>query len=143
MPLDNELYIGTFAGGVGGMAKVSSLGEGVYSHAISEGAFTVDPVTYSRTAQQADGGVRQLGWLQTAWHISGLRAEQYDAIIAYKTDTTTLLYIHTLGEDGATYVTYLAKAIFPVIVNRGEPTAVEKGPVLDFEIRFIQLLEQE
>ena len=83
-----------------------------------------------------------MGWKQTAWHINGLRAEQYDALIAYKIDLSTMVYIHTISEDGATYKTYLAKALFPPTINRSDPTAVEAGAVFDWEIRFIQMIEQ-
>lgn len=142
MPLDDELYIGTEAGGVNGMVKVSSLGLGNYSPAISEGAFTVDPVTFSKIVRRSDGGIIEHGWKQCAWHINGLRDEQYTALIAYKTALTTNLYIRTLGEDGKTYKDYLATALFQPVVNRGDPTAVEGGAVFDFEIRFIKMIEQ-
>lgn len=142
MPYDNELYIGTQAGGEGGMVKVSSLGMGTYSSAIAEGAFTVDPVTFSRVTQRADGTVIEQGWKQTTWHINGLRDEQHTAIIAYKTSLTTTLYIRTLSEDGKTYKNYLAKAIFQPTINRGDAMAGEAGAVFDFEIRFIQMIEQ-
>jgi hypothetical protein len=142
MPYDDELYLGTFAGGEGGMAKVSSLGEGSYASAIQRGSFTVDPVTFSRIVQKATGAQIQQGWRQAAWHIAGLRDEQHAAIIAYKVDLTTALYIRTHSEDGKTYKNYLVDAIFPPIVNRGDPTAVEAGAVFDFEIRFIKMIEQ-
>jgi hypothetical protein len=137
----NELMIGNYADGVSMMVAISTLGRGDYSDNIAEGAFTVDPVSYSKAVQAADGSVRLMGWMECAWHISGLRAEQYDGLIAYKTGTTIRLYIRTLSEDGATYKNYSAKAIFPPRITRGDPTAVEDGPVLDFEIRFIQLVE--
>jgi hypothetical protein len=142
MPLDNELYLGTQAGGVNGMVKVSSLGQGNYASAIAEGSFTVDPVTFSKITRRADGGIIEQGWKQTAWHINGLRDSQYTALIAYKTALTTVLYIRTLGEDGKTYKDYLATALFQPVVNRGDPTAVESGAVFDFEIRFIKMIEQ-
>jgi hypothetical protein len=142
MPLNDEIYIGTEAGGVGGMVPVSSLGQGVYATAIAEGSFTVDPVSYSQIISTAGGNIRQLGWIQTQWHINGLRAEQYDAIIAYKVDLSTPLYIHTLTEDGATYASYYAKALFPPIINRGDPMAVEAGAVFDWTLRFIQMVVQ-
>ena len=142
MPLLDELYIGTQGGGVNGMVTVSSLGMGSYSPHIQEGAFTVDPVMYSKIIQDVDGSVIEQGWKQCAWHISGLRAAQYDALIAFRVALTTTLYIRTLSEDAATYKNYLVKAIFPPVVIRGEPTAVEDGPVLDFELRFIQMVEQ-
>jgi hypothetical protein len=142
MPYNDELYIGTFAGGEAGMVPVSSIGEGDYASNIQQGAFTVDPVSYSKIIQIANGDNLNMGWKQAAWHISGLRDEQYTAIAAYKTNLTTQVYIRTLSEDGKTYKNYLAKAIFPPIVNRGDPTAVEAGAVFDFEIRFIQMVEQ-
>lgn len=142
MSLDDELYIGNKAGGVAGMVKVSTLGQGTYSPAISEGAFTVDPVTFSKIVRRADGGMIEQGWKQCAWHINGLRDEQYTALIAYKTALTTDLYIRTLGEDGKTYKNYSATAIFQPLVNRGDPMAAEAGAVFDFEIRFIKLVEQ-
>lgn len=143
MSLADELYIGTNAGGVAGMVKVSSLGQGDYSTAISEGSFTVDPVTFSKIVRRADGGMVEHGWKQCAWHINGLRDEQHTALIAFKTALTTELYIRTLGEDGKTYKNYAATAIFQPIVNRGDPMVEEAGAVFDFEIRFIKLVEQE
>lgn len=142
MPFDNELYIGDFAGGVNGMIKVSSLGEGVYASAISEGAFTVDPVHRSAIVQLGDGSEIEHGWIQTTWHINGLRAEQYDALAVYRTAHSTQVYIRTLDEDGDGYKNYLATMIWPVKPNRGDPMAVEAGGVFDFELRFIQLVEQ-
>lgn len=142
MPWDNELYIGDLADGVNGMVKVSSLGQGVYAPAISEGAFTVDPMAYSLTVRLGDGSDIEMGWQQTEWHINGLRAEQYDAIEAYKVELSTQLYIRTYKNDGKTFANYLVMAIFPVKPNRGDPTAVEDGAVFDYTIRFIQAEEQ-
>jgi hypothetical protein len=138
----NEIMIGTYAGGVAGMVKVSSLGEGEYASAIDEGAFGVDPLSYSQIIRTGDGSEKEMGWLQTEWHINGLRAEQYEAIESYKADHTTRLYIRTLKNDGARYGNYLVKAIFPVKPNRGDPTAVEDGAVFDYAIRFTQAIEQ-
>jgi hypothetical protein len=142
MPWDNELYIGDLAGGVNGMVKVSSLGQGVYAPAISEGSFTVDPMSYSLTVKLGDGSDIEMGWQQTEWHINGLRAEQYDAIENYKVALSTQLYIRTYKNDGKTFANYLVMAIFPVKPNRGDPTAVEDGAVFDYTIRFIQAEEQ-
>lgn len=142
MPFDNELYIGTFAGGVNGMVKVSSLGAGVYASAIQQGAFTVDPIHYADVVMLASGAELEVGWLESAWHIGGLRDEQYTALIAYKTAHTTQLYIRTLDQDGKTYKNFLVNAIFPLQTNRGDPTAVEAGGVFDFSIRFIKAIEQ-
>jgi len=138
----DELMIGTFAGGEAGMVAISSLGQGTYAWAISRGAFTVDPAHRSRVVQLGDGSLREQGWTQAAWHINGLRGEQYDAIIAYKTAMSTQLYIRTLMNDGSTYANYLATAIFPVKPVRGNPTDVEDGVVEDFTISFIQMIQQ-
>lgn len=138
----NEIMIGTQAGGVAGMVKVSFIGEGEYASAIDEGAFAVDPLSYSQIIHTGDGSEKEMGWLQTEWHINGLRAEQYEAIESYKVNHTTQLYIRTLKNDGATYGNYLVKAIFPVKPNRGDPTAVEEGAVFDYAIRFTQAIEQ-
>jgi hypothetical protein len=138
----NELMIGTYAGGVSGMVEVSSLGEGEYASAIEEGSFTVDPAHYSQTIILGDGTEEVNGWLQTSWHINGLRAEQYDALVAYKVSHSTQVYIRTLDNDGATYKNYLALMIWPVKPSRGDPTAVEEGAVFDFELRFTQMIEQ-
>jgi len=142
MPFDSELYIGTLAGGVNGMVKVSSLGQGEYASAIAEGSFTVDPMAHSLSVKLGDGSEIEMGWMQTEWHINGLRGSQYDAIEAYKTALSTQLYIRTYKNDGKTFANYLALAIFPVKPNRGEPTAVEDGAVFDYTIRFIQAEEQ-
>lgn len=142
MPDPDELMIGTFVGGVAGMVAVSSLGQGTYSWAIAEGAFTVDPAHRSRVIQVGDGTFREQGWLQAAWHINGLRGEQYTAIIAYKTAISTQLYIRTLKNDSKTYANYLVTAVFPVKPVRGEPSDVEDGIVEDFTISFIQMIEQ-
>jgi len=143
MPYEpDELMIGTFAGGVAGLVAISSLGEGVYASAIMEGAFTVDPVHSSGVATLGDGTEREIGWLQAAWHINGLRDEQYTALIAYRAAHSHQLYIRTLSNDGKTFENYLAVATWPVKPNRGDPTAVEAGVVADFEIQFIQLIEQ-
>lgn len=137
-----EIMIGSYADGVAGMVKVSSLGEGDYASAIEEGSFTVDPLSYSQTVRTGDASEKEMGWLQTEWHINGLRAEQYDAIESFRVNHTTRLYIRTLKNDGATYGNYLVKAIFPIKPNRGDPTAVEEGAVFDYAIRFTQAIEQ-
>jgi hypothetical protein len=137
-----EIMIGTLAGGVGGMVKVSTLGQGTYAPKIAEGSFTVDPLAYSVVVVLGDGTEQEHGWLQTEWHINGLRGSQYSAIEAYKTAHTTQLYIRTLKNDGKTWGNYLVNAIFPVKPNRGDPTAVEDGVVVDYTIRFIQAVEQ-
>lgn len=141
MPFDNELYIGTLAGGTAGMVKVASLGAGVYASAIQQGAFTVDPIHYADVVLLADGTELEVGWLECAWQIGGLRDEQYAALIAYKTAHTTQLYIRTLDQDGKTYKNFLVNAIFPLQTNRGDPTAVEAGAVFDFSIRFTKAIE--
>lgn len=141
MPFDNELYIGTFADGVNNMAKVSNLGQGLYASAIQQGAFTVDPIHYADAVPLADGTELEVGWLECAWHIAGLRDEQHTALIAYKTGHTTKLYIRTLDQDGKTYKNFLVNAIFPLQMNRGDPTAVEAGAVFDFAIRFVKAVE--
>lgn len=138
----DELMIGTLAGGVAGMVKVSSLGQGTYASSIFPGAFTVDPAHFSRVAILGDGSERELGWLQTTWHINGLRAEQYDALVAYSLSHSAQLYIRTLSEDGSTYKNYLALVTWPIRINRADPTAVEEGTVFDFELRITQMLEQ-
>lgn len=138
----DEIMIGSAAGGVAGMVKVSSLGEGTYASAIFQGAFTVDPAFYSQIVILGDGTERELGWLQTSWHINGLRAEQYDALKAYRTGHSTSVYIRTLDEDGAEYKNYSAVMLWTPKLNRGDPTAVEDGVVVDFELRFIQLILQ-
>jgi hypothetical protein len=137
-----EIMIGAQADGVAGMVKVSSLGEGVFASAIDEGAFTVDPAHYSVITVLGDGTEQENGWLQTSWHLNGLRAEQYDALVNFKTGHSTYVYIRTLDVDGADYKNYLALMIWPVKINRGDPTAVESGGVFDFEIKFTQLIEQ-
>jgi hypothetical protein len=137
-----EIMIGSQADGVAGMVKVSSLGEGVFASAIDEGAFTVDPAYHSVMTILGDGTEQENGWLQTSWHINGLRAEQYDALVTYKTAHSTYVYIRTLDNDGADYKNYLALMIWPVKPNRGDPTAVEEGAVFDFEIKFTQMIEQ-
>lgn len=141
MPFDNELYIGILAGGTAGMVKVASLGAGVYASAIQQGAFTVDPIHYADVVLLADGTELEVGWLESAWHIAGLRDEQFTALIAYKTAHTTQLYIRTLDQDGKAYKNFLVNAIFPLQTNRGDPTAVEAGAVFDFSIRFIKAIE--
>lgn len=139
----NEIMIGEFDDGVEGMVRVSSLGEGEYASTIAEGAFTVDPLYRSAVVVLGDGTEKEQGWLQTEWHINGLRGSQYDAIESFKSDHTTQLYIRTLKNDGKTYGNYLVNAIFPSKPNRGDPTAVEDGAVFDYSIRFIQAVEQE
>lgn len=142
MPFPDELMIGTFEDGENGMVAISSLGAGTYAWAIAEGAFTVDPVHRSKVVQRGDGTFVEMGWQQCSWHINGLRGTQYDAIISYKIDLTTQLYIRTLKNDGKTYANYLVTAIFPIKPFRGEPTDVEDGIVEDFTIQFIQMVEQ-
>jgi hypothetical protein len=138
----DELMIGTLAGGVGGMVAISSLGQGQYASAIAEEAFTVDPVHRSTIVTTLDGFQKEMGWLQAAWHINGLRAEQYDAIIAYKDEHSTRLYIRTLMNDGETFANYLVISHWPVKPARGSPTAVEAGVVQDFTIVFTMMEEQ-
>ncbi len=143
MPIyPDELMIGTFAGGVSGMVAISSLGQGAYSSAISLGSFTVDPVHRSKVIALGDGSQKEMGWLQAAWHINGLRAEQYTALIAYKSAHTTQLYIRTLKNDSSAFGNYLVLSHWPVKPARGDPTAVEAGVVQDFEIIFTMMEEQ-
>lgn len=139
MPYPDELMIGTYAGGVSGMVAVSSLGQGTYSSKISKGSFTVDPVHRSKIIQAADGSQLEMGWLQAAWHANGLRDEQYQALIAYKTALSTQLYIRTLSNDSKTYANYLVLSHWPVKPARSDPTAVESGVVQDFEIVFTMM----
>jgi hypothetical protein len=142
MAIVDELMIGTFAGGTGGMVAVSSLGLGTYASAIFEGAFTVDPVHRAVVVPTLDGYQKEMGWLQAAWHINGLRDEQYSALVAYKTAHTTKLYIRTLKNNGKTFGTYLVLSHWPVKPARGHPTAVEAGVVQDFSITFTMMVEQ-
>ncbi len=138
----DELMIGSLAGGIGGMVEISSLGQGSYASAIAEGAFTVDPVHYSTVINFGDGTRQEQGWLQAAWHINGLRDEQYEALIAYKVDLSTQLYIRTLKNDGKTFANYLVMSHWQIKPTRGDPTAVESGVVQDFEITFTMMEEQ-
>ena len=124
------------------MVAVSSLGQGVYASKIAEGAFTVDPVHRAALVTTLDGLQKEQGWLQAAWHINGLRDEQYTAIVAYKTAHTTKLYIRTLKNDGKTWGNYLVTSHWPVKPARGHPTAVEAGVVQDFTITFTMMEEQ-
>lgn len=142
MAIVDELMIGTFAGGTAGMVAVSSLGQGAYASAIFEGSFTVDPVHRSALITTVSGLQKEMGWLQAAWHINGLRDEQYTALIAYKTAHTTKLYIRTLKNDGKSWGNYLVLAHFPIKPARGHPTAVEAGVVQDFSITFTMMEEQ-
>lgn len=142
MSYPNEIMIGTYAGGVGGMVTVAGLGEDTYTPGINEGSFTVNPMKYSQVITLADGTELEAGWLETEWHINGLRGAQYDAIDAYRTAHTTQLYIRTLDADGKTYKNFLVNAIFPTQIDRADPTAVEDGAVFDYPIRFIQAVEQ-
>jgi len=139
MPFPDELMIGAFAGGVDGMVAVSSLGAGVFSRDIEQGSFTVDPVHRSKVITLADGTQREVGWLQCAWHVNGLRDEQYTAFIVYKVTHSTELYIRTLSNDGKTYANYLATSHWPIKPSRGDPTAVEGGVVQDFTVTFTML----
>lgn len=141
MPYQNALMIGHYSDGVEGMVCIHELGQDEYSPNISEGAFTVDPAHYSQQIQLGDGAIENAGWMESAWHINGLKASQYEAIAAYQENITTQLYIRTLKEDSRTFANYLVKAIFPVRIIRGDKTAVEDGAVFDFEIRFIQMIE--
>jgi hypothetical protein len=138
MAFDDELYIGTNGGGVNGMVKISSLG----SPHISEGSFSVDPAHRSAVVVLGDGTEQENGWLQCGWHINGLRASQFDALSAYKSAHSTRVYIRTLDNDGETFKNYSALMIWPVKPVRGDPMATEGGQVFDFELKFIQLVEQ-
>lgn len=139
---NSEIYIGTIAGGVDGMVKVSSLGADSYAPAISEGAFTVDPASFPVIVRTGDGTEIEHGFLQTIWHINGLRGSQYDALKAYRTGHSTPVYIRTLKPDGDDYANYLADMIWPPRINRGDPTSVEDGGVFDFELHMINMIEQ-
>jgi hypothetical protein len=102
----------------------------------------VDPVHRSVVVRLGDGTEQENGWLQAEWHINGLRASQYDALVAYRTAHSTQVYIRTLDNDGKTWKNYLATMLWPIKPNRGDPTAVEDGIVFDFGVRFTQLVEQ-
>lgn len=141
MPWDNELYLGTQAGGAAGMVKISSLGQDTYAPTIALGAFTVDPVHRAALVILGDGTETEAGWLQCAWHINGLRGSQYTALAAYKVAHSSQVFIRTLDNDSKTYKNYSATMIWPVKPNRGEPTVVEDGAVFDFELKFVQLVE--
>lgn len=141
MPFPSELMIGTFAGGAGAMVAVSSLGESTYSPKIFEGAFTVDPVHRATVVTNMDGIQKEMGWLQAAWHINGLRAAQYSALSAYKIAHSTRLYIRTLNQNGISFSNYLVISHWPVKLSRGHPTAVEPGVVQDFTIVFTMMEE--
>lgn len=141
MSLLDALMIGNYADGVDGMVYIHELGQDEVSPKISEGAFTVDPAHYSQQIQLGDGSIENAGWVESSWHINGLRGAQYAAIAQYQDGITTPLYIRTLKEDAKTYGNFLVKAIFPPRIVRADPTPIEDGAVFDFEIRFIQMIE--
>lgn len=140
----DEIMIGAEGDGVAGMIKVSELGinPSTYTPSISKGAFTIDPVHFATVIRRGDGSEIEQGWRQAAWHINFLRDSQYDALAVYKIAVTTPLYIRTLSEDSKTWKNYLVKSLWPPKIARTDPTAIENGIIVDFMIRFIQMVEQ-
>lgn len=82
-----------------------------------------------------DATVEGNGWSESEWHYDYLTLAQYTALAAYKTGKTTKLYIRT-RKVGNSYATFLANMIWP------ERERWSNNCVLDFNIRFIALVEQ-
>jgi len=126
------LKIGTLAGGVGSMVNVDSLGVKSFS-------IDIEPAHYTEFIPLGDGTIQAQGWLEAEWHLNGLRDASYTALVAYRTGQSTELYIRTLSEDGKTLKNYRAIMVWPLgAIRRDHTTYV----VLDFTIKFIQMIEQ-
>jgi len=126
MPNPSSVKIGTQAGGVGGMVTLASL---------ELPSPLMDFQEFSQEILLGDATIDGHGWSVSEWHYGYLTAAQYNALVAYKTDKTTRVYIRT-RKDGNTYANFLANMIWP------ERERWENSCIVDFTIRFIAMIEQ-
>lgn len=126
MPSPSDVKIGTFAGGVGGLVTLASL---------DLPSPLMDFLEASQEDVVGDATIEANGWAEAEWHYDYLTAAQYAALAAYKTAKTTQLYIRTRKNANA-YGSFLANMVWP------ERERWSNNCVLDFNIRFIFLVEQ-
>ena len=126
MPSPSNVKIGNFAGGVGGLVTLASL---------DLPAPLMDFLEASQEDVMGDATIEANGWTEAEWHYDYLTAAQYSALAAYKTGKTTQVYIRTRKNANA-YGSFLANMVWP------ERERWSSNCVLDFNIRFIFLVEQ-
>lgn len=126
MPSPSDIKIGTFAGGVGGLATLASL---------DLPSPLMDFLEASQEDVMGDATIEANGWTETEWHYDYLTAAQYTALAAYKTAKTTQVYIRT-RKNANTYANFLANMVWP------ERERWSNDCVMDFNIRFVFLVEQ-
>lgn len=130
--MPDYLKIGDYAGGVAGLDTLDSLG-------IKSFSIDIESAHYTEYIELGDGTVQAQGWLEAEWHLNGVRDAAYTLLVAYRTGQSTELYIRTVSEDGKTLKNYKAVMVWPEgPIVRDHTTNV----VLDFTIRFIQMIEQ-
>lgn len=126
MPNPNDVKIGTFAGGVGGLVTLKSLGVP---------APLLDFHEFSQERILGDSTVEGNGWSESEWHWGYLTKAQYDALVAFKTGKTTPVYTRD-RKTGNAYANFLANMVWP------ERERWENNCVIDFTIRFLAMVEQ-
>lgn len=87
----------------------------------------------SQAVDQADGLVKEVGWLVTHWVWDALSQDQYDQLQTFCPDKSALIYIKTLDEDG-TFSVYTTVMVWP------EPPERRGGAILDLDVLF-QVME--
>ena len=126
MPSPSHVKIGTYAGGVGGMVTFQSLGLP---------SPLMDFLESSQEDLMGDATIEANGWSEVEMHYDYLTLAQYNALVAYKTSTTTQVYIR-IRKNANTYANFLANMVWPTRERWSN------NCVLDFDLRFIALVEQ-
>jgi hypothetical protein len=126
VPDPNDVKIGTYAGGTGGMVSLKSL------HIPSP---LMDFLEFSQDDALGDGTIEGNGWSEAEWHWGYLTAAQYAALATYRSEKTTQVYIRH-RKRGNTYASFRANMVWP------ERERWENNCAVDFTIRFIAMVEQ-
>ena len=126
MPNPTDVKIGTFAGGVGGLVTLASL---------DLPSPLMDFLEASQEDVMGDATIEANGWTEAEWHFDYLTLAQYNSLAAYKTGKTTQVYIRT-QETANGFGNFLCNMVWP------ERERWSNNCVLDFNIRFIFLVEQ-
>ncbi len=126
MPNAADIKIGTYAGGVGGLVTLKSLGIP---------APLLDFQEFSQEDEMGDATIEGNGWSESEWHWGYLTAAQYNALAAFRTGKTTPVYTRD-RKTGNVYANFQSNMIWT------ERERWENNCVIDFTLRFIAMVEQ-
>jgi hypothetical protein len=125
VPSAADFKIGTYAGGVGGMVTLKSLGIP---------APLADFLEFSQEAGMGDSTIEGNGWSESEWHWGYLTAAQYNALATYRIGKSTQVYTRDRKRANS-YDDFLSNMVWP------ERERWENNCVVDFTIRFIGMVE--